>query len=47
MVHPAKFLKYCCITGETGSELMVDEKAKEAFLRNLVLVTGCRFLVTI
>jgi hypothetical protein len=24
----------------TGSEFMVDEKAKEAFLRNLVRVTG-------
>jgi hypothetical protein len=30
----------------TGSEFMVDEKAKEAFLRNLVRVTDCRFLIT-
>ena len=43
-----KYLNYSCITpGETGSELKVGVKVKEAFLRSQILVTGCRFLVTI
>jgi len=41
MVHPGlSFRNIVASPGETGSELMVDEKAKEAFLRNLVLVNG-------
>ena len=49
MMHPCpsffKILLYH--RGGTGSEPMVDEKLKEAFLRNLVLVAGCRFLATV
>ena len=40
------FFKYCCITGGTGSEHTADEKAKETFLRNLVLVAGLWPLVS-
>ena len=46
MIKPIKSGVISCsiLSGGSGSEFMVDEKAKEAFLRNLII--GCWMLVT-